>query len=206
MKKLLLLILLITFFAAQAQEPDADRILESGIQALENENYELAREEFDKAIRLDPGLMDAYLYRAAAYEQLDLADQALLDYIVYLNAFPERVEVLLSASVLNYRLEHYEDARKGFRQLLELPAGTTSMVYYRQPVHGEGITGMFTAQTKDRSFLYNYLGLCEEGLGNLNQALSLLDTAISIQPANADYYVNRGNIYRKSGQYEAPWS
>ncbi len=178
-------------------EPNA---FELGKQAWNNAQDSLALNYFNQALQEDPAWLDAYRYRAYVYQSMDQPEKALLDYLICLNADPGNAELLLEASVIRYKLKQFELAKEGFLTLLKLPRGETGSVYFRRPEYGEGVTGIVTAQSKNNAHLYNYLGLSERGLGNMAMASAYLDSAIMIQADNPDYFANRGEIFRETGQ------
>jgi tetratricopeptide (TPR) repeat protein len=173
---------------------------EKGKIAWQQHDFKRSLEFFNEAIRLQPDFLEAYPYRASSLVQLDKPEAAVTDYVYYLHFRPNDSEVLLSLSILNYQLKRYALAREGFLRLQKLPPGETQMVYFRQPLYSQGVTSLFTAQSHDRSFLYNYLGLSEQGMNNTAAALAYLDTAIQMNPENPDYYVNRGLIYQETSR------
>lgn len=195
-----LLFILLHIPHLQAQQKTENDLLKRGIKAWEQRNYQASVILFTQALEEDELLFDAYRYRGSAMEQLGKPEEASRDYFTYLIRFPEEVEVLLPYSILNYQLKNYAVARDGFKKLLLLPPGETNTIFFRQPIYQEGVTSIFTAQSQDRSFLYNYLGLSEFGTGNISGGVAYLDTAIQMNPSKADYYISRGLLYQETNR------
>ncbi|MCA6074888.1 tetratricopeptide repeat protein [Fulvivirga sedimenti] len=177
----------------------AEQKFDEGLIHWAQRDYSEALKYFNDAIRIYPRLEEGYLYRADCRAALNDNEGAIQDYILYLNWFPENREALFSYSELNYRQGHYEQARDGFLRLKKLPGGVTNRVYYRQKANEEGVEGIFTTQTNDRSFLDNYLGLTYRGTGQLDKAISYFDSALFVQPENSDYLTNRAVTYLAMG-------
>ncbi len=197
---ILIFLLLFTSTTGNAQKLlTAEQKLDEGIVYWGERDYEKALARFDEAIREYPGLQEAYLYRADCRAALNDTGGAIRDYMLYLTWFPENREALFSYSELSYREGHYTQAIDGFRRLKKLPGGQTNRVYYRQKAYEDGVEGIFTTQTNDRSYLDNYLGLSHRGLGQLDRAIAYFDSALFIQPENPDYLTNRAVTYLAMG-------
>src|SRR5688572_21631875 len=67
-------------------------------------NYEQALRLLDECLTANPGYMDAYPLRASARELLNDAAGALTDYSIYLEKYPDHPDILMSRSVLRYKL------------------------------------------------------------------------------------------------------
>lgn len=196
--KLILLLVLgwITFmpFSLEAQDKRASSaaLYEQGEAAHNAGNYKLALEYLNKCLTESPGFAEAYFTRGAAKEQLQDLAGANTDYNIYLELKPDQPEALLSRATVGYQLGFYDRAKADFLKLLTLPAGETNTVYYNQSASSTGSNQIMTAQGLIKPQLYNYLGLVETKLGRYKEAIGWLDSAIAIDPKNADYLVNRG--------------
>jgi tetratricopeptide (TPR) repeat protein len=75
----------------------ADDYYTRGIQRLDEEEYELALEDLNQALALDPDLAEAYYFRGKAHRLLDHAEAATSDFRKYLdlapNDAPDRTQV-----------------------------------------------------------------------------------------------------------------
>ncbi|MEK6783117.1 MAG: tetratricopeptide repeat protein [Bacteroidota bacterium] len=165
---------------------------EEAEEALAKKDLKKAQESLNECLRVDPYFQDAYYTRGLVGEQLGEFDAALTDYNIYLEFHPEHTEALFSRAVLRYKQGQYELAKVDFIKLLSLPPGETSTVFYQQDVFSNSATRIFTTQGNDKAYLLNYLGLAETKLKNYKEAISVLDSAILLNPKDADQIVNRG--------------
>src|SRR6202046_405773 len=75
--------------------------LNKGVESYKNNHYEQAIDHFQKAVELDPGLINARMYLATAYisqyipgvdspDNLNIANQAIKEYQSVIDANPSR--------------------------------------------------------------------------------------------------------------------
>ena len=159
----------------------------------------LARKQLSKALgilneclRTDPYFFDAYYTRGLVREQLAEFDGALTDYNIYLEHMPDHTEALFSRATLRYKRGQYELAKADFIKLLSLPPGETTTVFFQQDQFASSATKIFTTQGSSKAYIFNYLGLTETKLKNYEAAIKALDSAIALNPKDADQFVNRG--------------
>jgi tetratricopeptide (TPR) repeat protein len=197
MVKSLLVVITILSVSGTCFSQQAEEFFETGIKFWEQRNYDSALFSFDQVIQIDPFFREAFKYRAECRAMKNDIEGAILDYRIYLGWYPDEQEALFSYSELNYREEHYQQALEGFLKLKELPQGSTSRVYYVQKPGQQGVSTMFTAQTHDRSFLDNYLGLTYRGMGDYSRSVMHFDSALAIRPDDTDYLTNMAITYRQ---------
>ena len=189
----LLLILIIPSAAfSQDKRMDAGKLYEQGEAAHNAGDYKLALEYLNKCLKETPGFADAYYTRGATREQLDDLRGANTDYNIYLELKPDQPEALLSRATVRYQLGLYEQSKADLLKLLELPSGETGTIFFNRSASAKGSNQIMTVQGNMKPQIFNYLGLVETKLGNYKAAISWLDSAISLQSKDADYFVNRG--------------
>jgi tetratricopeptide (TPR) repeat protein len=187
----LCLVLISVMLHSQSQPKSAEAILEEGITLQEEGDYAGAIALFNKCIYLYPTQAEAYAFRAACKEQLHQLSSALTDYTISLELLPNQYEVLLKRGALLFRLELYEKSREDFLKLLTLPTGETTTVFYRKSAYSEGTDKIMTAQGFLKPQVFNYLCLIETQLNQCKKGVAYADSAIALNPIEADYYVNR---------------
>ena len=74
---LILIVLIIGFIIYNSPSKRLSRQLDLGNRYLEEQNYEQAIVEFDKAIAIDPMSVDAYLGKVQAYESMGDEEKAI---------------------------------------------------------------------------------------------------------------------------------
>ena len=171
--------------------PSAEALFEMGIAKLDEEQYEQALSLLNESIKLNPKYAEAYSARGGVKERLNDLDGAMIDYAICVELLPDWYDPLFSLAVIRYELKLYTLAKQDFLKLQHLPAGHTNRILYRQTAQGSGTDKVMTAQGAIKSDLYNYLGLIETQLQNCKGGISYLDSAIKLNPHEADYYVNR---------------
>jgi tetratricopeptide (TPR) repeat protein len=193
MKVICLLIIICCTAIASAQEKRSDgrKLYQAGEQAYNNGKYADALATLTECLQVDPGYAEAYLTRAAVREQLKDLQGAHTDYNIYLALHPNQADALFSRATLRYRIGMYSQAREDLIKMLTLPPGETTTVYFRLSASPTGTNQITTAQSHIKPQLYNYLGLVETKLGNYSTAVHWLDSAISLEKREPDYYVNR---------------
>jgi tetratricopeptide (TPR) repeat protein len=194
LKVKLCVLLALLFFNLHAQDKrvSSSTLYEKGEAAHNAGNYKLALEYLNKCLKESPGFADAYFTRGSAREQLQDLSGANTDYNIYLELKPDQPEALLSRATVRYQLGLYEQAKTDLLKLLTLPAGETQTIFYNRSASTAGSNQIMTAQGAITPQIFNYLGLVETKLGHHKEAVSWLDSAIQLNPKNADYFVNRG--------------
>jgi len=179
------------------------------------ERYEAAETYFNEArypdaiVQLnqclldEPGYSDAYYLRARAREQMKDYAGALTDYSIFLEQRPDQPEVLFSRGILRYQLKKYEQAREDFQRLLQLPPGETQTIHFNKAARVGGANQILTTQSSTAPLIYNYLGMVDMALRNYKGAIAWLDSAILLDPREADYFVNRGLAWQNAGDSTA---
>lgn len=200
MRKLLLLVssFLLTLVAF-GQRQQAFKYCAEGEKALQEKKYEKALRNFDQCLSLDPARYEAYSMRALVKSNLNKTEAAITDYNIYLEFHPEQTDALFSRGSLHYLIEHYEMAKADFQKLLELPFDGSNTLFYRINSQTDGIDKMFTQSESSKDPIYNFLGLTEFQLILYDESLAHFDQAISINPKEPDYYLNRGICYEAKG-------
>lgn len=177
---------------AQEKRSDVRSICENARVAYEKANYKDALSLLNKCLEDDPGNAAAYLTRGATREELKDLQGAHTDYSIYNEMKPDQPDALFNLASIQYKIGFYEQSRDNLKKLLTLPPGETNSVYFRVSASGTGTSQVTTKATGMEAMIFNYLGLAETKLGNFKPAIQWLDSAIRVQPKEADFYVNRG--------------
>lgn len=175
---------------------------EKGEQLLRESKYEEALVNINEALNINALYPDSYYTRGAIKEKLNDKEGALRDYTIYLELQPNQFDVLFRKALINFELEKWTLANEDFKQLISLPAGETTSIYFRQDRFIAGTNQVFTSQNPDKSFLFNYLGLTFFKLKDFPSALVYFDSALYHNPDEADYLVNAARCYEALKQNE----
>jgi tetratricopeptide (TPR) repeat protein len=173
---------------------------EAGEKAYLEGKYTQALEHFDKCLVVNAGYYDAYPSRAAVKERIGDWSGAVTDYSIYLDKYPENKEALFSRGLARYNAQQFESALADFKYFLKLPpGGETQTIFYRQSPLGGGTDHILSAQGSIRDYLFNYIGLAQYRMKRYQESIVSFDSAIYINPNDADYYVHRGLASQASG-------
>lgn len=187
------LFLLTALGSALAQSNKSARSLhQEAEEALSKKQFIKSLEALNQCLRSSPYFYEAYYTRGLVREQLTKFEEALTDYNIYLESMPDHAEALFSRATLRYKLGQYELAKADFIRLLGLPSGETTTVFFQQDQYSSATTKIFTTQGSNMAYILNYIGLTETKLRNYEAAIEALDSAISLNPKDADQFVNRG--------------
>jgi tetratricopeptide (TPR) repeat protein len=105
--------------------------LNKGVTSYKNARYEEAIDHFQKAVALDPGLINARLYLATAYAQQyipgveaednnRLGQQAIDEYKAVLERDPKNINSVKGIAYLYLQMKKFEDSKQYYRKALEL--------------------------------------------------------------------------------------
>ena len=114
--------------------------LNKGVQSYKSAKYEEAIDHFQKAVSLDPGLINARLYLATAYAQQyipgadtednnRMAQQAIDQYKAVLERDPKNVNSVKGIAYLYLQMKKFEDAKQYYRKASELDPNDPEAYY-----------------------------------------------------------------------------
>jgi Tfp pilus assembly protein PilF len=92
----------------------------AGVQAFNVENYNQAATQFDAAIRLAPGMADAYWYLGMCYAKMGMTRRAEETYRSGLAVAPGHLRLHEALGLLSYDLGNYPQARQELSQAASL--------------------------------------------------------------------------------------
>lgn len=170
----------------------AFELFEQAEAAYNQNKYAVALEILDECLKHYPGYYEAYTLRGSVKEVLKDNEGALTDYSIYLERYPDHLPTLMSRAILRYKVRFYDQAKEDFFRLLTMEASETNTLFYRQNMSVGDRRPVMSAESGHRSYIYNYLGLTEAKLKYHRKAIAYYDSALSLNPDEPDYFVNRG--------------
>lgn len=176
----------------QDKPKKAFELYEEAESAYNDDKYAQALGILDECLKHYPGYFESYALRGSVKEILKDNDGALTDYSIYLEKFPDHLPVLMSRAILRYKVGFYDLAKEDFFKLLTMNPSETNTVFYRQNMTIGDRNPVTTPESGHKSYIYNYLGLVAAKLKDHRTAIAYYDTALSHNPNEPDYYVNRG--------------
>jgi len=131
--------------------------------------YQLAMEDYNQSIRLQPNFAPAYFNRGNIYKDMGQYQLAIKNYIINIQLCPECIDAYDQLGIVYGKLDQYQPALQIFNKVLSMkPDDHTAY-------NGRGI-------------IYFKLGLYEQAMENLNYA-------IRIKPDFTDAYNNKALIH-----------
>jgi len=157
-----------------------DDLIESGVQQLDQENYQAAQSIFDDVLNSNPEKIKAQQYRCFTHLNLENYDRAIADCSTALQKNPKLIQAYLWRGLAYYRSGNYPEAIKNYNQVLA-----------QTPEHPQA--------------LYNR-GLAQSAIAQYDQALADYNQALQSQSLDqrekATIYNDRGIVYLEQQQYE----
>jgi tetratricopeptide (TPR) repeat protein len=173
--------------------------LNKGVASYKNARYEQAVEHFKNAVTLDPALANAKIYLAAAYvaqyipgvdspENLQNANNAIVQYKDVLDKDPNNVNAVKSLAGLYFQMKKFDDAKQYNQKAIQLDPNDPEAYYSigvidwtqaYQPMAKErtsaGVTG--DEPLKDKKVCAKLRdqdgATIQEGIDSLNKAMNL---------------------------------
>jgi tetratricopeptide (TPR) repeat protein len=199
--------------------------LNKGVQAYKNAKYEEAIDHFQKAVSLDPNLLNARLYLATAFAQQyipgadtpdnnQVADQAIDQFKKVLDMHPgrdQKTTSLKGIASLYFNMKKMNDAKDYHRKVVELDPNDPEAYYsigvidwteaYQNAAEAKSKEGMKVDDdiTKNKKLCPTLKQeneqLVQDGIDNLNKALQL-------RPDYDDAMAYMNLMYRRKADLE----
>ncbi len=139
-------------------------------------NYVLAREDFEKALQLDSGNQAAYSNLGSIYFKEKNYAKAIEMYDKVLTDNPTMLDALINKGASQLSSGKNLDAIETLKKYISLKS--------------------------DSHTAYYYLGLCYDRTNDNSSAIDHLTKAIQLSPNNKSYYAQRSSNYAKAGNIE----
>ena len=149
--------------------------LDRGIAYVAKENYDLAIQDFDQAIRSRPDLAAAFENRCRAYLRKLDDKRALPDCEQAIRLDPKAARPVYGRGVIRFHSGDYDGAMRDFEQAIRLDP-------------------KFATAYAGRASVYGNRGQYDQAIQDYGQALRLSPTG--------DAYARRGRLYAQKGDYE----
>ena len=173
------------------------------IAHLVTKSYDLALDDSNELIRLDPKDHRGYLYSGVAHYFLGHNDDAIADYTRAIERNPQASDAYNNRGLVYQHLERYTDAIADYTRVVEIKPQDPISYYHRgngyfaQNEYGNAISDYTRAieLAPQDSTAYIGRGHAYEVLGEFEKAISDYSQAMKLDPQNWMPYFNRGNVY-----------
>jgi len=171
---------------------------------------EQALTDYNKAIKLDPDLVDPYIDRASLYEKKGLSDLALTDLNKAIELQTYNFDAHRNRGSLYQKKGLLDLALQDFNKAIELNP-TFASVYYNRAVTYQlkGLLDLALTDLNkaiklkpDYASAYYARGAIYGRKGPVDQALLDFNKAIGLQPNFPEAYNNRAIIYERKGLFD----
>lgn len=165
--------------------------------------YVIAKDEFDKAVSIDPLLLAAYTNLAVVYNKLGKFDEAKKTIAKAVKTMPADAEGWFSLFEIYLIDGDVEKARHSLAKALKFDPEnqvlliTAGEVYMRQGMLEDAIE-IFERTVEinpSYSLLFNYLGICYRRLNKIETAVNNYKKAVEIDPDDYNVHFNLGKAY-----------
>ncbi len=166
--------------------------------------------QYDKALRLEPSLLNIRYKKGRLYLQKGRTQEAIRSFMEVIEQDATHALAHEGLGEAHFRLSALQEAEKSCRQATALDATLWSaynclgMIYDRQERFQEAIAAYQRAiqlQPK-RGMLLNNIGLSYYAQEKYERALDAFNKALSLERDNAKIYNNLGVVLSKLGRYE----
>ncbi|MCA2812917.1 MAG: tetratricopeptide repeat protein [Microcystis sp. M090S1] len=191
--------------------PRAAWYVNRGILYRRQQKYELALDDYNKAIELNPNHANAYNNRGNLYQDLQKYELALDDFNKAIEINPNFAILYYNRGVL-YRLqEKYDLALSDYSKAIDINPNFAEAYVNRGLLYQEdkkkydlALSDINKAIELNPNYAEAYYnrGLLYKNLQKYDLALSDWNKAIDINPNLAEAYVNRGVLYRLQEKYD----
>ncbi len=177
---------------------------------INQQKYELALADYNKAILLNPNLAGAYYNRGVLYRLQEKYDLALADWNKAIEINPNFAEAYVNRGALYYDLQKYELASADWNKAIKINPNLAQayynrgLLYHNQQKYELALADYNKAIDINPNYAlaYNNRGNLYKNLQKYELALSDYSKAIKINPNDADAYYNRGVLYSDLQKYD----
>ena len=162
-------------------------------------NHNKAIQDCDRAIELNPKLINAYFRRGLTYAELGNLELALVNYIETIELDPQHIQAYIQRSWIHFRKEDYTRAKRDCQSAISLDEHCFWAHYVLGIVNS--LLGLknnsLTNFTKAIELAPNYVsaryhrGLLHQELGNQIKAMADFEQARSVQDKGLERMVDR---------------
>jgi tetratricopeptide (TPR) repeat protein len=174
---------------------EADRLFELAKTKIDQKQFQQALALLNRSLQYQTDHIEVYFNRAIVKEYLDDVAGAFTDYQIVLLLDSTFREAAFNKAKLRYREKQYQRAIYDFNKVLTMGSSGTQVIYFKgTPLNKEGAVAIQQVTTSYHldADIYNYLGLCYQGLGDHAAAIIAWKQAIQLNNKDANYYVNKG--------------
>ncbi len=191
--------------ALDQESSQSHRFFESGLVSLKNHSYQAAIDQFDQAIRIDPGFKEAYSGRGFAYLQLGQIDRAQISYNQILKIDPMSASAYAGLALIRSRLGDDRQSQLDTAKSAALLARQITRHLYQSELSLLELDEV-TAGHPPKSEVWRLIdqGYQQINAKNYRGAVNTFSQAVRAMPTgSARPYIDRGVAYFWMGEYRS---
>ncbi len=166
------LILISVFISFSCSQSSSSHYFKNGNAKYSLKDYKGAIKDYQEAIKIDPGLADAWYGKAICESILGKYDEALKDFNKAAELDPSNKDVIFNrAYYVKQKTGDYKGAIEDYNLFINR---------FKQ---------------NDDAFAYNNMGFCKYKLNDFEAALSDINRSIELNPNNPMAFKNRALVY-----------
>jgi tetratricopeptide (TPR) repeat protein len=181
-----------------------------GTVNYKRKNYEMAIEQYSRAIRCNPNYTQSIMNRANTYYESGEFYSALKDLEKVEKISEDTLPLHFLRGLVFTKLKRYNEAKLSFIRGLKIEPQNTELkvnmgsVYYFMGSYDSARLWLkdIVAMGANEPNAFNTLSLVEAETGNYGEALALIKKALDLKPSDAFYLNNRGYIYLMQNENE----
>jgi tetratricopeptide (TPR) repeat protein len=210
MKKIIQVLItfaVVILFVAHVNAQTPKKAVKTGKDQMKEAQYDAAVQSFTEAIGMDPKFVDAYEFRAQAYEKLNKLQDAITDFTKAGELDPKNPENYYNAGRILYILGKHMDAIQMLNQSIAIDKGYLNS--YLMKVNALVMLGNYTEALtvcdqaidvkKTAQNFYNH-GWVSEYLNNDAVAEADYRKSIEIDPNYQASYIGLANVLTRQGK------
>ncbi len=180
-----------------------------GYEYWKSEQYDKALEHFNKAIAINPAYPGVYNNRGGMYADEGKHELAIKDFKRALSLRPNYVEPFYNLGKVYYDMEQLNTALSYYSKAIAIDQTYAEAFNNRGNVYGEmeryqeALEDFNSAlQYEQKAHTYYHRAFTYKKMGNIAAAIADYTQAIELDPAYAEAYNNRGNIYMQKRLFD----
>lgn len=184
--------------------------LRKGNRAFDENDYDKAKEYYDKAIELNPEFAKAYYNRGIAYGELKDYDKAIEDNSKAIEFDPKDVSAYYNRGNAYYNLKRYYKAIEDYSKAIELNPELAKVYINRGNMYSKLKENYKAIKDFNKAIeldpedteAYNNRGVAYYELKEYDKAIENYSKAIELKPELVGAYYNRAIAYEALGETE----
>lgn len=167
--------------------------------------YPQAIESYKEVVKINAKYADAYLNLAICFFETEDFNYALIALNQYKEIHPDSDYAYLLAAKTNLALCNYIEAKTNIQKAIgindcrEYQFELAKIDYYLADYSSSVEILQSLAATSETAEIYNYIGLCNYKLKNIDEAISDFNKTIGLDASRPVYYYNLAQCYKSLG-------